>query len=80
MTFFDQSWQNDPSKLKIISTNRNLSIFQLYNNFFLFTVLACAVIGLCGWCVWRFFRKRRPKDKKKNKDEKVMSLYSEKQG
>ncbi len=34
--------------------------------------LACAVVGLCGWCVWRFFKKRRPKDKKKAKDEKVM--------
>ena len=35
------------------------------------------------WCVWRFFKKKRPKDKKKGKDgkEKVMivevdSLYN----
>merc|ERR1739838_131916 len=30
--------------------------------------LVCAVVGLFGWCLWRFFKKRRPKDAKKNKD------------
>ena len=33
-----------------------------------FPVLVCAVVGLFGWCLWRFFKKRRPKDAKKNKD------------
>jgi len=48
-------------------------IFQCYQDEKLpyFSVLICALLGLCGWCIWRFFRKKRPKDKKKSKDEKV---------
>jgi hypothetical protein len=49
---------------------------KLYLNdiHFTFSVLVCAVVVLCGWCIARFFRKRRPKEKKKNKDEKVFSI------
>jgi hypothetical protein len=30
-----------------------------------------ALVALCGWCFYRFFKKKRPKDKKKNKDGKL---------
>jgi hypothetical protein len=33
-------------------------------------VLIALAIGLVVWCVWRFFKKKRPKDKKKGKDGK----------
>jgi len=33
-------------------------------------ILVLVVVGVCGWCVWRFFKKKRPKDKKK-KEGKV---------
>ena len=35
-----------------------------------------ALLGLCFWCVWRFFKKKRPKDKKKNKEGKVVEGVS----
>ena len=33
-------------------------------------VLIALAIGLVVWCIWRFFKKKRPKDKKKGKDGK----------
>lgn len=38
-----------------------------------------ALIGGSFWCIWRFFKKKRPKDKKKGKDGKdqvVVYFYS----
>ena len=32
-----------------------------------FSVLLFGIFALCGWCVYRFFKKKRPKDKKKEK-------------
>ena len=43
----------------------------MYLVILVFSVLVCAVIGLCGWCLWRFFKKKRPKDGKKKKDGKT---------
>merc|ERR1712083_540435 len=34
-------------------------------------VFVCLTIAFCVWCVWRFFKKRRPKDKKKEKGGKA---------
>ena len=36
----------------------------------IFSVLIGFLIGGSFWCVWRFFKKKRPKDKKKGKDGK----------
>ena len=36
----------------------------------IFSVLIGCLIGGSFWCVWRFFKKKRPKDKKKGKDGK----------
>lgn len=33
-------------------------------------VLVAGIVGFCGWCIWRFFKKKRPKDKKK-KDGRI---------
>ena len=32
----------------------------------LITVLVFSIAVLCSWCFWRFFKKKRPKDKKKD--------------
>merc|ERR1712062_782819 len=34
-------------------------------------VFVCLTIAFCVWCVYRFFKKRRPKDKKKEKGGKA---------
>eukprot|EP00096_Caligus_rogercresseyi_P012996 TRINITY_DN566_c0_g1_i1.p1 TRINITY_DN566_c0_g1~~TRINITY_DN566_c0_g1_i1.p1 ORF type:complete len:441 (+),score=133.63 TRINITY_DN566_c0_g1_i1:231-1553(+) len=34
------------------------------------SVIALSLLLCCGWCVWRFFKKKRPKDKRK-KDGKL---------
>jgi hypothetical protein len=34
------------------------------------SVLIALAIGLVVWCICRFFKKKRPKDKKKGKDGK----------
>ena len=43
----------------------------MYLVILVFSVLVCAVIGLCGWGLWRFFKKKRPQDGKKKKDGKT---------
>ena len=39
------------------------------------SVLVGLAVGLVAWCVWRFFKKKRPKDKKKGKDGKDQVTY-----
>ena len=50
----------------------------MYLVILVFSVLVCAVIGLCGWCLWRFFKKKRPKDGKKKKDGKTDGVSKKK--
>ena len=37
----------------------------------LITVLVFSIAVLCSWCFWRFFKKKRPKDKKKDGKKQV---------
>ena len=34
-------------------------------------VLVISIAVLCSWCFWRFFKKKRPKDKKKDGKKQV---------
>jgi len=56
---------------KIVGERLGLSNWQTVAAIIVF---ACLCVGLCGWCTWRFFKKKRPKDKKK--DGKKQVVYS----